>query len=240
MRYNLNMFKADAKHVKSEQTREEILESALELFRQHGFDATTMRDIAVKAGVALGAAYYYFASKDAIVQAYYEKVQQEHTARLRQMKMDGLSLRQRLAAVFYSKLDILENDRKLLGAIFRYSGEPAHPLSCLGPGTRVVREQSMQVIADAVTPEALPADLQQLLTLGLWALQMGVLIYFIYDDSPQQQRTRRLVDGALEITTFLLRLARFPLLGFARKKVLALLDEAGLLPQLNHALEAQS
>ena len=98
----------------------------------------------------------------------------------------------------------------------------------------------MQVIADAVTPEALPADLQQLLTLGLWALQMGVLIYFIYDDSPQQQRTRRLVDGALEITTFLLRLARFPLLGFARKKVLALLDEAGLLPQLNHALEAQS
>ena len=122
------MFKADAKHVKSEQTREEILDSALELFRQHGFDATTMRDIAVKAGVALGAAYYYFASKDAIVQAYYEKVQQEHTARLRQMKMDGLSLRQRLAAVFYSKLDILENDRKLLGAIFRYSGEPAHPL----------------------------------------------------------------------------------------------------------------
>ena len=150
--HNLNMFKAD-KHAKGEQTREEILDSALELFRQHGFDATTMRDIAVKAGVALGAAYYYFASKDAIVQAYYEKVQQEHTARLRQMKMDGLSLRQRLAAVFYSKLDILENDRKLLGAIFRYSGEPAHPLSCLGPGTRVVREQSMQVIADAVTPD---------------------------------------------------------------------------------------
>ena len=51
--HNLNMFKAD-KHAKGEQTREEILDSALELFRQHGFDATTMRDIALTAGVALG------------------------------------------------------------------------------------------------------------------------------------------------------------------------------------------
>jgi AcrR family transcriptional regulator len=231
------MFK---KAPRNEETREEILDSALELFRQRGFDATTMRDIAAKADVALGAAYYYFVSKDAIVQAYYEKVQEEHTASLRQMDSAGRSLKERLAAVFHSKLDILQNDRKLLGAIFRYSGEPAHPLSCLGPGTKVVREQSMQVIADAITPDELPPDLQQLLTLGLWALQMGVLIYFIYDESPQQQRTRKLVDRALEITTFLLRLARFPLLGFARKKVLALLDEAGLLPQLNHPLEAQS
>src|SRR5207253_5186521 len=120
-------------------------------------------------------------------------VQQAHTARLRQMIMDVLSLRQRLAAVFCSKLDILENDRKLLGTIFRYSGEPSHPLSCLGPGTRVVREQSMQVIADAIAPDNLPQDLQQLLMLGLWSLQMGVFIYFIYDDSPQQGRTRKLV-----------------------------------------------
>ena len=234
------MFKAESKSLRSEQTKTEILDSALELFRQRGFDATTMRDIAAKAGVALGAAYYYFVSKDAIVQAYYQKVQEEHTARLRQMDFAGLGLKQRLAAVFHSKLDILANDRKLLGTIFRYSGEPSHPLSCLGPGTRAVRQQSMQVIADAIAPDNLPQDLQQLLMLGLWSLQMGVFIYFIYDDSPEQQRTRKLVDGTLELTTFLLRLARFPLLGFARKKVLVLLDEAGLLPQLNPALEARS
>src|SRR5690349_2624572 len=119
------MFKEEVKLSRSEQTRAEILEAALELFRQRGFDAATMRDIAAKAGVALGAAYYYFVSKDAIVQAYYEKVQEEHTARLRATDFASRSLKDRLAAVFHSKLDILQNDRKLLGAIFRYSGEPS-------------------------------------------------------------------------------------------------------------------
>jgi len=41
---------------KAEETGRRILDSALELFRQQGFDSTTMRDIARKAGVATGAA----------------------------------------------------------------------------------------------------------------------------------------------------------------------------------------
>jgi AcrR family transcriptional regulator len=39
------------------------------LFREQGFEQTTMRDVAARVGVSLGAAYYYFASKDAIVGA---------------------------------------------------------------------------------------------------------------------------------------------------------------------------
>jgi len=49
---------------KSEETRDRILNAALSLFREKGFDTATMRQIAVEAGVATGAAYYYFASKD--------------------------------------------------------------------------------------------------------------------------------------------------------------------------------
>ncbi|MGZ7031280.1 MAG: TetR family transcriptional regulator, partial [Thermoanaerobaculia bacterium] len=37
--------------VKAEETRERILDAALRLFREHGFDETTMRDIASEAGV---------------------------------------------------------------------------------------------------------------------------------------------------------------------------------------------
>ncbi len=55
---------------KSEETRERILNAALKLFRDRGFEAATMRDIAEEAGVATGAAYYYFPSKDAIVMEY--------------------------------------------------------------------------------------------------------------------------------------------------------------------------
>ncbi|OKI24386.1 hypothetical protein A6A07_05860 [Streptomyces sp. CB03911] len=49
---------------KSEQTRALILETAMRLFKERGYDKTTMRAIAAEAGVSVGNAYYYFASKE--------------------------------------------------------------------------------------------------------------------------------------------------------------------------------
>src|SRR4051794_29815811 len=58
---------------KSEETGLRILEAALALFREEGFDKATMRDIAQKAGVATGAAYYYYPSKEAMVMDFYQR-----------------------------------------------------------------------------------------------------------------------------------------------------------------------
>src|SRR5205814_2734033 len=117
-----------------EKTKVVILATALDLFRKAGFETTTMRDIARAANVATGAAYYYFPSKEAIVMAYYEQVQSEHEARLRDC-LDGVSgLRERLGIVIHTKLDTLQKDRKLLGALFRFTGDPEHPLSVFGSG----------------------------------------------------------------------------------------------------------
>ncbi|MCZ9338186.1 TetR/AcrR family transcriptional regulator, partial [Streptomyces sp. TRM76130] len=52
----------DGAHLsKSEQTRALILETAMRLFQERGYDRTTMRAIAQEAGVSVGNAYYYFA-----------------------------------------------------------------------------------------------------------------------------------------------------------------------------------
>jgi AcrR family transcriptional regulator len=53
---------ARRRSTKGEQTRRVIAEAALRLFREHGYEATTMRAIATEAGVATGNAYYYFGS----------------------------------------------------------------------------------------------------------------------------------------------------------------------------------
>ena len=71
----------ETKAVKSEQTRRLIVETALRLFRERGYEATTMRAIATEAGVSVGNAYYYFASKEALIQAYYDRAQAEHAGR---------------------------------------------------------------------------------------------------------------------------------------------------------------
>jgi AcrR family transcriptional regulator len=215
---------------KGEQTRRHIFESALELFREKGFDSTTMQEVAFRAEVVKSAAYYYFPSKEAIIQAYYETVQDEQDRICSEVFAKSRSLKTRLASVFRSKFDLVQDDRKLLGVVFRYTGEPEHPLSCLGPATAAVRRRSIQAFRDAIAGEKLPRDLQELLPIALWALQMGLLVMFLYDSSEHQQRTRRMADGALDLTLKLLGLAKLGVLKPIRTKVLALLREADLLP----------
>ena len=221
---------------KGEQTRKQIFESALELFRERGFDSTTMQEIATRAVVVKSAAYYYFPSKEAIIQAYYETVQAEQERLCEQVFAKSKDLKTRLAKALHSKLDLAKDDRNLLEVVFRYTGEPEHPLSCLGPGTAEIRRRSTQVFRDAIGEEKLPKDLRELLPVALWALQMGLLIMFLYDSSENQRRTRRLADGALELTLKLLGLAKLALLKPIRTKVLVLLREANLLPESESGL----
>src|SRR5580692_8397839 len=66
--------------VKSEATRERILEAALQLFAQKGYAHATMREIAESSGCSLGLAYRYFRSKDSMVLALYERLSDEFIA----------------------------------------------------------------------------------------------------------------------------------------------------------------
>ncbi len=56
--------RAQPKTDKSEQTRALILETAMRLFQERGYEKTTMRAIAAEAGVSVGNAYYYFSAKE--------------------------------------------------------------------------------------------------------------------------------------------------------------------------------
>ena len=54
---------------KGERTRQSIEDAAYALFLEQGYSATSMRQIAERAGIALGGIYNHFASKDEIFQA---------------------------------------------------------------------------------------------------------------------------------------------------------------------------
>jgi len=213
----------------SEETRRQILETALALFRERGFERTTIRDIAAGAGLSLGAAYYYFNSKEAIVGAYYNYVQEEHLARSREAFSAGGSLRDRLRAALHAKIDIVQKDRELLRALFRYGGDPEHPLSWFGPATREQRQFSVNIFAEALAGERLPDDVRDAAPTLLWTLHMGILLYFLFDASPGQRRTRRLIDAAVDFVVDVKRVATSRLLRPMRRRVMAILRDAGLL-----------
>lgn len=216
-----------------ERTKELILERALALFRKRGFDVTTMRDIAGAAKLATGAAYYYFKSKEAIVSAYYDQVQKLHTARVTKELTGKAGLRERLGIVMHSKLEILKNDRLFLGALFRYTGEAGHPLSVFGKGTVAQRKQSVEMFREAIAgaDAIVSEEWKQLLPWAMWLTHLGVILFFIYDQSEGQTRTHKLVDGLLDLLTGILEwgnsaLVR-PFVKPFQAKLLAMVREAG-------------
>lgn len=90
---------------KAEETRARILAAALGLFRERGFDETTMRDIASAAEVAIGAAYYYFESKEALVMAFYGEASQTMHEQIEAALGRKIDLKARLRAVIDVKFE---------------------------------------------------------------------------------------------------------------------------------------
>src|SRR6266853_3989219 len=228
---SLNRANTSNSNTAVENTEALILQAALELFRERGFEVTTMRNIAQAAKVATGAAYYYFPSKEAIVFAYYDQAQRSHAEKVREAWKGKSSLRERLGVTFHSKLEILADARRFLGALFRYTGDPENPLSVFGKGTQIQRAESMAIFREALTGTGLSEEMRQLLTPALWLAHLGMILVFIYDESSGQEKTHKLVDGVLDLLTTAMEWTHSafvrPFVRPFQTKVLHLLQDAG-------------
>lgn len=198
---------------KSEATRKRILDAALGVFRERGFEAATMREIASAAGVAVGAAYYYFDSKDALVMAFYEQAQQEMAPELDRILGASRTLEQRLRGIVEQKLEYFAPNRTLVAALSAHI-DPEHPLSPFSAATAPIRDRDLAFFLRAVEESKLhlPASILPYLPRLLWLYQMGVLLFWVYDRSPRQARTRLLFDKSLAMLLALLKVAAIPVL----------------------------
>ena len=61
------------KEDRSERCRRVVLDAALRLFAQHGYGATSVRQIAEEAGVSVGAVYHHFPDKESMFRALIEE-----------------------------------------------------------------------------------------------------------------------------------------------------------------------
>ena len=197
---------------KSEETRTRILEAALAVFRERGFERATMRDIAAAAEVAVGAAYYYFESKDAIVMAFYERSQSEMRPQIEALLDKSKTLETRLRAIISTKFECFGPNRQLLGALSAHA-DPKHPLSPFSSETKMIREQDISFFSRAVADSGvkLPANIKPYLPRLLWMYQMGLILFWVYDDSDGQARTMLLYEKTLKMILVTLKLAGIPL-----------------------------
>lgn len=210
--------------VKGEQTREHIVATALRLFRDKGYGATTMRRIADEAGVSVGNAYYYFPSKQHLVQAYYDQSQAAHVAAAQPVLDRERDFEARLLGVLRARVDSMQSEKEFAVDFFRFAADPHSPLSPFSEESGPARDTAIGLYASAVEGAVglkVAPELRAALPELLWLYQMGVVLFWVHDDSPGSAKTYALVDRTVPIVVRLVGLARYRLL---RGLVLDLLD----------------
>ena len=134
-----------AKTTKGEQTRALILKTAVDLFHQRGYEETTMRAVAAEAGVSLGNAYYYFKSKEHLIQAFYDRTHKEHLAVCAEILAEERDFRKRLGRVLRVRIDTLLPYHRFAGVLFRTAADPRSPLNPFSAESRPVRRESTEL-----------------------------------------------------------------------------------------------
>ena len=194
------------------ETRDRLVDTALRLFREDGYQATTMRRIATEAGVSLGNAYYYFASKDDLVHELYLAVQREHRELARPRLRRGATLTENLRVVLHAGIDVMTPYQEF-GSSFLTVALPASSRnSPFSADSTDARQQAISLMREVVTSSRgrpSGALLDRLPTL-LWLAYLGITLHWVTDSSPGQARTRQLIDGVTPIISRLVRLARLP------------------------------
>lgn len=212
---------------KGQMTRAAILEAALVMFRERGYEHTTMRAIAGRAGVALGNAYYYFHSKEHLIQAFYGQTHEEHVKTCDSMLAEERDLKARLLGVMRTKLATVEPYHQFAGKLFKTAADPLSPLNPFSDESDPVRQESIAVFADVVkgSTTRVPKDLMTELPFMLWLYHMGIILFWIHDSSPRRARTHRLIDRSVDIIVKLIGLASNPLMRPLRRSAVRLMSE---------------
>jgi AcrR family transcriptional regulator len=218
---------AKAKAPKSEQTRTLILETALRLFQERGFDKTTMRAIAQEAGVSVGNAYYYFSSKEHLVQGFYDRIAAEHEAAVQPILAGDVDLAARIRGVLLTWLDIAEPYHRFASQFFKNAADPESPLSPFSPDSVAAREAAISIHARALagSDTRTAPELAELLPHLMWLNHMGLVLFWVYDRSEGAERSRRLVERTAPIVARVIALSRFRVLRPIVRQVHDVLEE---------------
>jgi AcrR family transcriptional regulator len=209
---------------KGEQTRAAIFNAALELFRTRGYEATTMRAIAERAGLSLGSSYHYFPSKEHLVLQFYRHLHELHKAACAPILAREKKLTPRLRAVIRAIILNCEPFHDVAGAIFSTVADPGSPLNPFSPQSKPLRDEVIALYAEVVKGSDVrpPADVAGELPRLLWLYQMGILYFWVMDRSPGRSRTLDVIDETSDLIVRLIGLANLPVLRKSRRRALAL------------------
>jgi TetR/AcrR family transcriptional regulator, cholesterol catabolism regulator len=97
--------------------RERILDTALALAAEGGYEAVQMRDVSARAGVALGTLYRYFSSKDHLLAAAWAHWASRLEPRITSRPLRGDTMAERATDFLYRATRAFEREPRLAAAV---------------------------------------------------------------------------------------------------------------------------
>jgi AcrR family transcriptional regulator len=212
---------------RAQQTRGAIIEAALELFRSRGYEATTMRAIAERAGVSTGNAYYYFDSKEELIQEFYARSHAEHLTASRAVLDHERDFTARLRGTLRALIDVQAPYHAFAATFYKHAAEPSSPLSPFSSRSSPTREAAIALYREVIEGSnvRVSADLADRLPELLWLASMGIILYWVHDTSAGCAKTYRLIDAAVPVIGRLVAASRIPVLRGALRDVTAIIDD---------------
>lgn len=216
---------------KSEQTKKHLLETAIGLFKQKGFEQTTMRQIAQSAQMALGSAYYYFPSKEAFVLEHYQVTQGEFFIRAQPIISSKKKLEQKLKDIFHLQLTHLQDQRSFLHTLALQAIDSRQSLSPFGRESRALRQQHMAIFASLLAEQKnkITRKEEQRLAFSLWLLQMALIWLWLQDKSHGQVRSKNIASEAAQLFAGFINMRKYKIFSSLAKSAVRMSENIFLL-----------
>lgn len=182
--------------------KRKILDAAIDVISERGYDAASMRAIATRASVRESTVYKHFASKEKIVDHYFE----DRTARvfdlLKKTKgWERFTFREQTQTMFDAYLGLFVEDRDFVRAVFGKTF--LRPVVKTG-GAREMKEKFIEMVKDMVQAAAEVGEIPQrvvspLMYEFLWGHFIAVVCYWIKDVSENFENTTVFTDKSLAL-----------------------------------------
>ncbi|MFG1645769.1 TetR family transcriptional regulator [Amycolatopsis sp. NPDC049252] len=212
---------------KSEETRSLIVTTAMRLFTENGYDRTTMRAIAAEAGVSVGNAYYYFSSKEQLIQGFYDEIARLHLDAARALLTGEPRFAERLKAVLLCWLELAEPYHRFGTQFFVNAADPESPLSPFSDESSAARNASIELMREVVdgSDVKLDPELRAQLPELLWLFQMGVVLFWVHDRSAREKRSKMLVERSVPLLARLAALSRLRVFRPVSREIVDLIQD---------------
>jgi AcrR family transcriptional regulator len=174
-----------------------------------------MRDLAQASGLSPGAFYYHFPSKESVIQVFYETTFNEFEAVCRELFAQTDSFGQRLEQAMVARIDSFRARRPLLMVLARSAVDPHSDLSPFGSATKELRIRSVKLFREMIEGSDFKSnsELRQYVPALIWMYLMGIILYWVFDESKEQAKTHRLIYLMTPQLVQIMRFSHLPLIG---------------------------